>query len=762
MLKRFFLSVLFTSCIFGQQFKWIGNPAIISAFETPNYEIHPLDENMVYTSTGDDIIFISNDGYNATKYVEIEQLGNGNSPAVVTLPNTSIHKSLIFGNIDGYSVMGEFYLENISVTDTNFEYLPHAFNPLNNETVYAAKDFVELWRSYDGGMNWQFVAQLDRRIHSIAVAETDSSMIYVGLLSGLRRSSDHGLSWMAVWDTTAQDRVISLKVNPFNKKSVYFVFGTSIRKSEDGGFTYRELTNYPLINCVELALDNQDTLTLYATGNYFLSFSVEGHLYKSTNEGSSWNLIQNGIPDKQFWIREVKISKQNRDHLFVGVLPWGMFKSTNGGMNWFHTKLLHSEPAYIEVSADNKLLIGTWGWGMWKTSDEGQSWLRPSFDPDSSLWMAEPFTVTFHPILRSNGFFAFRSSLFKSTDYGDSWQTINSLSGVTKVKYHPFNPGVVFAVVSNSHGLARGLYKSDDNGENWLFLGDIRPLPLSFDRKKPDLVYSFGYYNNSNWLASSSTNMGNDWRHSDFGLLQEDGYAQRIYFVEASPHDSNVVYCGQAGGYNGTGGLSKSTNGGLNWIQIDSTLPDNRKSVKCILFDVNKKGRYYLGLTYMGYSGQPTLYSNGGLFLTENDGKTWKKIFGSAVSYITADSSNPRNIFIGTRFGVLKIIDTVTVDVKEKELSQPETFALYQNYPNPFNPTTKIKFSVPAGVGTRRGVSLRVFDILGREVATLVNEEKPAGDYEVEFKASHLPSGIYFYKLSVGDFVETKKMILIR
>jgi hypothetical protein len=88
----------------------------------------------------------------------------------------------------------------------------------------------------------------------------------------------------------------------------------------------------------------------------------------------------------------------------------------------------------------------------------------------------------------------------------------------------------------------------------------------------------------------------------------------------------------------------------------------------------------------------------------------------------------------------------------------PTAFKLFQNYPNPFNPSTKISWQSTVGSWQ----TLKVYDVLGREVATLVNEEKPAGIYEIEFNASELSSGIYFYKLQTHDFSETKKMILIR
>jgi len=90
----------------------------------------------------------------------------------------------------------------------------------------------------------------------------------------------------------------------------------------------------------------------------------------------------------------------------------------------------------------------------------------------------------------------------------------------------------------------------------------------------------------------------------------------------------------------------------------------------------------------------------------------------------------------------------------------PQQYSLSQNYPNPFNPTTKIKFTIP--VGTRRAVSLQVYDVLGNKVATLVIEEKPAGTYEVKWDASRFSSGVYFYQLKAGSFIETKKMILLR
>ena len=88
----------------------------------------------------------------------------------------------------------------------------------------------------------------------------------------------------------------------------------------------------------------------------------------------------------------------------------------------------------------------------------------------------------------------------------------------------------------------------------------------------------------------------------------------------------------------------------------------------------------------------------------------------------------------------------------------PEKYELYQNYPNPFNPSTTIKYSVPQG----SNVLIKVFDILGNEIETLVNEEKLVGIYEASWNATSLPSGVYFYKLQAGSFIDTGKMILLK
>lgn len=126
--------------------------------------------------------------------------------------------------------------------------------------------------------------------------------------------------------------------------------------------------------------------------------------------------------------------------------------------------------------------------------------------------------------------------------------------------------------------------------------------------------------------------------------------------------------------------------------------------------------------------------------------------------YISIDIAvdNLRGIYANGKEIVFDDFSGELTDVKNEVI--PTKLVLEQNYPNPFNPTTSIKFSIPK----QEFVNLKVYDILGKEITTLVNEVKSAGNYEVNFNASNLPSGTYFYRIQSGNYVETKKMILIK
>jgi Secretion system C-terminal sorting domain len=150
--------------------------------------------------------------------------------------------------------------------------------------------------------------------------------------------------------------------------------------------------------------------------------------------------------------------------------------------------------------------------------------------------------------------------------------------------------------------------------------------------------------------------------------------------------------------------------------------------------------------------------------------KISRNVFGNGIGNLTNGSQNIHSITGQTLTGISKnqiytsevgfwyAAYRVVTEVTNPQDLLPVIFELFQNYPNPFNPTTMIRYSIPQS----SFVNLKVYDILGREVATLVNEEKQPGQYEIEFNAYQLFSGIYFYRLHAGSFIQAKKMILLK
>ena len=143
---------------------------------------------------------------------------------------------------------------------------------------------------------------------------------------------------------------------------------------------------------------------------------------------------------------------------------------------------------------------------------------------------------------------------------------------------------------------------------------------------------------------------------------------------------------------------------------------------------------------------------------------SWENNFVGFPSVIEDSDSNLYKMWYSSQtstgpYGIgYATSDKIPSSVEGDEVSLPQKFYLEQNFPNPFNPSTKIKYSVPKS----SKVIIKVFDVLGNEIETLVNEEKPTGIYEITWYAEQLPSGVYFYQLKAGSFVSTKKMILLK
>jgi len=185
----------------------------------------------------------------------------------------------------------------------------------------------------------------------------------------------------------------------------------------------------------------------------------------------------------------------------------------------------------------------------------------------------------------------------------------------------------------------------------------------------------------------------------------------------------------------------------LNWTvynKSNSGLPTN--NIRCIAID--KKGAKWIGNFYG---------------LVKYDDSVWtvfnSNLLSNKILSIAVDRHN--NKWIGTDKGLMVYCEEgVILQVEEIKRQEPLCFELYQNYPNPFNPSTIIKF----GLKEKKLVNIKIYDLLGREIVELLNEEKERGIYEIEFNAGKygLSGGVYFYKMKAGENIAIKKMLLLK
>jgi len=179
--------------------------------------------------------------------------------------------------------------------------------------------------------------------------------------------------------------------------------------------------------------------------------------------------------------------------------------------------------------------------------------------------------------------------------------------------------------------------------------------------------------------------------------------------------------------------------------------------------DAAMKDLNFLSMCFTGVPGKSFIWVGTGtlgkIYKSTNSGGGWFDVSnGLLVTQVKCLAAMGDYLIAGTDDGIWRRAMTQLTSVEDKNNSIPTAYSLAQNYPNPFNPTTTINFSVPK----TSLVNLKVYDLLGREVSTLVNENKPTGIYSVQFNANKLVSGIYFYRMQAGDFVQTKKLILLK
>ena len=392
-----------------------------------------------------------------------------------------------------------------------------------------------------------------------------------------------------------------------------------------------------------------------------------------------------------------------------------MLAAMNANAQWVEGSGTISQSTVSMAAIGINIFAGMgYGQGVFISTNNGISWVQTSLNN---------ITVNAVAVLGNNVFAGtYNSGVLISTNNGTNW-TPTSLNNIT-----------IYALAVNENTIYAGtdigsIYYSSNNGINWNIIS-ITSQPIYSIGLSGSYIFA-GTTGNGIFVSS---NNGINWTQT--------------FLTNKSVHSILVSGSNVYAGLWGSGGVYLSTNNGSSWTQTSL----NNRSVWSIVASGNN--------IFAGMDAYP-LNDTSGVYMSTNNGVTWiqkNQGFNGNMSIQSLLIAN--NYMLAGTFGqsIWRRPLSELVGIQNISSETPSKFSLSQNYPNPFNPTTKIKFAMPKSGNAK----IVVYDVMGREVQTLVNERLQAGTYEATFDGSTLNSGVYFYKLIVNGQSETKKMLLLK
>lgn len=703
MMKKIIISLSFcfllVSGIYSQQPVWVWQNPLPTGY----------DLNTVYF-TGSSTGFIAGNGG-----AFFRTTNGGTNWTAINPGTTNDIKSLFFTDANtGYMGAGKF--QGLMLKTTNgglnwttqnlgLPYGPRSLNFINSNTGVAAFQSTDILFTTNAGINWQQIATSIS--YNTCVWAASGNTFYSAGSSSVSKTTNAGLNWgtqsMGSGDILSICFIDSLNGILCGRQGL-------IRRTSNGGTNWNVITSGTSLDIYSV---------VYANSQIVFASVQGGGILKSTNGGLNWSVTY--YPETYF-NKLLSIMPLNVNEIFVCGANGTICKSTNGGTNWqqlFGT--INNDLFYSHFADDNNGYAASFN-SVIKTSNGGLTWTKlGSVSTGGPLYFRNANTG----FLSAN----IAGLIYKTTNGGINFNTLVTGYPSTFRAFSFVNDNTGFTVTSSGKTL-----KTTNGGINW------NQIDSTLDSYYADVVFTdslTGYVSGMKTspaaLIKKTTNGGNTWIeqtiNSTLGMTT-------LFFV-----NNNT---GFAGSSNNSGqNFFRTTNGGLNWTAGASVNP----YVSDLSF-VNEN---------IGYA--CSLFGN--FYRTTNGGNNWVQLT-TPVDYQIRSMYHNNNsgvtYLLGSGGMILKSTNGSITGFEQTGNNNPAGYYLSQNYPNPFNPVTAIYFQMPE----EGYVTLKVYNVTGKEEAMLVNDQLTAGAYNIDFNAANLPSGVYFYVLSAKNFSITKKMILIK
>ncbi|MFQ3599254.1 MAG: YCF48-related protein [Chloroherpetonaceae bacterium] len=624
------------------------------------------------------------------------------------------------------------------------------------------------------------------------------------------RTTDGGLTWQlpanttinATWVQTRTGSYIgsTLVHSPFDKRVIYAAGGGTVIRSNDLGETWTQIATIPS------ATQIHSFYVSHSDSNTWIAAVGRNRVVKTTNAGQTWTTTITATytnygmplemspdnPDVVYYAPEAQGSPQNANALF--------YRSRDFGSTWDTVSVTQfRSPCDIQIVRGDSSNIfwcadGITGSGqsrLWRSTDEGRTWTNVFTGVGSEM-----------PMLANNllnpsvGFVTQWSSggVQRSTDYGRTWTTISTVGSAWGVDIAKDDPNVMlFGVYGGGQS-----YLSFNRGDNFrqsalsgansgfLFIDRATLLAqqtsriaklsvtytvptsnaqaLTLTSPATNAILNFGASHNITWTASNIPQVKIEFQPSADSAWQlvadniQGSQGSLNWTVPPIPTSDARVRVSD-----NTDGTPVSTSGAftirvalLNTLQDSLILAGSTSQVVDTLRIFNN-GNGTLVISNIQNSIQAVSVSRRALSIAPQSSDTITvscipSVVGFAHDTLRIVSNAPNSP------ALVPISIQGFSSTNNDNPNKPIQFALEQNYPNPFNPSTVIRYQL----STASDVTLKIYDVLGREITTLVNQRQAAGQYSVVFNAQSLSSGTYFYRLTAGEFTSIKKMLFVK